>query len=65
MNWTVDRGQWWKDICVANDKLSLMVRAVHFQKDKVPYAAVSNARLHHVTKSQDAILEQLYRLMLH
>ena len=53
-----------KDICAVFDMLSLMARPLYLQKDKGQYAAVSGVHLHHVTKSQDAILEQLYRLML-
>lgn len=53
----LDRGEWWKDICAAFDMLSLMVTTLYLQKDKVQYAAVSGVHLHHVTKSQDAILE--------
>jgi len=46
-----------KDICAAFDMLSLMVTTLYLQKDQVQYAAVSGVHLHHVTKSQDAILE--------
>jgi hypothetical protein len=50
-----DRGEWWKGIFVA--LLSSMVWTVHLE-NKLQY--VFGAYLHHVTKSQDAILEQLY-----
>lgn len=61
----LDRCEWWKDICAAFGMLLLMARALYLQKDKGQYAAVSGVHLHHVTKSQDAILEELYRLKLH
>jgi hypothetical protein len=64
----LDRGERSKDICAAFNLSSSTVRSIYLQKDKlqdVAQSSVSDAHLHRIKKSRDAILEQLEKLLLH
>jgi len=63
----LDRGERSKDICAAFSLSSSTVRTIYLQKEKledVAQSSVCGAHLHRITKSRDAILEQLEKRLL-
>jgi hypothetical protein len=63
----LDSGERSKDICAALSLSSSTVRTIYLQKEKledVAQSSVCGAHLHRITKSRDAILEQLEKLLL-
>lgn len=63
----LDRGERSKDICAAFSLSSSTVRTIYLQKEKledVAQSSVCGAHLHRITKSRDAIIQQLEKLLL-
>lgn len=63
----LDRGERSKDICAAFNLSSSTVRTIYLQKEKledVAQSSVCGAHLHRITKSRDAILEQVEKRLL-